>query len=243
MADDLTFSIGDIHGRLDLLDACLKAIPEHAGGLPYKVIFLGDYIDRGPDSKGVIERLMSLDPNQHSFVKGNHEDMMVEAYRWRERSDVRLWLDNGGEETAISYGAQDPGGWGAPSFWPLIPTAHIDWMEKLPTVCLYRERLFVHAGFRPNVPLEEQSADEVMWIRDLFLKAEKGFPDWPHIVHGHTPTHYYLHRHSPELLPWRTNLDTGAVYSGVQYVGVFEGEGGPPSEILRVTPQGWEIEK
>lgn len=218
----ITYAIGDIHGRLDLLERAADAIMADLDGRVGRVICLGDYVDRGPDSKGVIEFLMRAQRDGSvTCLKGNHEDMMLQALD--NAGLVGWWEGNGGEATMASYG----GG---------VPQEHLDWMRALPTVTEAAGRLFVHAGFFPGIPLDDQDDDAVLWIRDRFLLAEKDFAGWPHIVHGHTPIHPWKEDPAkPELLNWRTNLDTAAFHTGVLTVGVFEGEGGPPSRVLAVT--------
>jgi serine/threonine protein phosphatase 1 len=221
----LTYAIGDIHGRLDLLQEARAAIGAHAGGAARTVICLGDYVDRGPDSKGVVETLMDLtDGSSWICLKGNHEDMMLQALRAERYGSLGQWMWNGGEETLRSYGGR-----GA------VPAAHLDWLEALPLFHLDAHRLFVHAGVKPGQPLEDQDPETLMWIRDVFLEAApEALPC--HIVHGHTPQWRGKRDLSrPERLPHRTNLDTGAVWTGILSVGVFEdGRPGGPVEVLAI---------
>jgi len=227
----MIFAIGDIHGRYDLLTQALDAIAAHASGQEHEIVFLGDYVDRGPQSKQVLDKLIELSTQDNvTCLRGNHEQLMLEAYTLRTRSEVRFWQDNGGEMAIESYGGEV--GWGKPNYWPLIPSAHIRWIENLPYVVEKAGRVFVHAGFRPHVPLTEQDANTMMWIRGLFLNSEAGFPDWPHIVHGHTPYEEGKQDGLPLVLSWRTNLDSEAFASGNLAVGVFNGNGGGPSAII-----------
>lgn len=223
-AHAITYAIGDIHGRLDLLKLAMAAIEQDLDGRNGRIICLGDYVDRGPDSKGVIEFLMQAERDGAvTCLKGNHEQIMVDAARGR---DMGMWLGNGGGATLASYQG-------------MVLAEHVEWADALPTVAEASGRLFVHAGFFPGCPLDEQDDDTVIWIRDRFLLAEKDFADWPHIVHGHTPVHPWKPDPAkPELLRWRTNLDTAAFHTGVLSVGVFEGEGGPPSKVIAVTADG-----
>lgn len=219
--DGITYAIGDIHGRLDLLERAADAIMKDLAGRPGRVICLGDYVDRGPDSKGVVEFLMRAQRDGSLVcLKGNHEEIMLDGVAGR---NLDMWIGNGGGATIASYGEAG------------VPQAHIDWMGALPVYVEAAGRLFVHAGFMPGERLEDQDAEVMMWIRDRFLLAEKDFADWPHIVHGHTPHHPWKPDPAkPELLPWRTNLDTAAFHTGVLTVGVFEGDGGPPTRIIQV---------
>lgn len=225
----LTYAIGDIHGRLDLLRKAEGAIAAHAqsraGDTGHRVICLGDYVDRGPDSKGVVEALMDLAASSAWLcLKGNHEDLMVEALRGQRRGAVARWINMVGDETLASYGGQ-----GA------VPGAHVDWLESLPLFHADLHRLYVHAGVAPHVPLEEQDPQTLMWIREPFLVAPaEALPR--HVVHGHTPKWRRKPDPSqPELLPHRTNLDTGAAWTGILSVGVFEdARPGGPVEVLRM---------
>lgn len=218
----VVYAIGDIHGRLDLLERAAQAITADLDGRDGHVVCLGDYVDRGPDSRGVIEFLMRAQrEGALTCLKGNHEEIMLDGVAGR---NLGLWIGDGGDATLESYGGAG------------VPKAHLDWMAGLPTCVEISGRLFVHAGFMPGERLEDQEPEVMMWIRDRFLLAEKDFADWPHIVHGHTPHHPWKPDPTkPELLPWRTNLDTAAFHTGVLTVGVFEGEGGPPTKTLRIT--------
>ncbi len=206
-----TFVIGDLHGRFDLLEKALFLIEQEQpdGG---KVVFLGDYIDRGPQSRLVVERIIDGPPEGWIWValKGNHEDMMVQCHRG---ADLGLWLGNGGMETLASYGGE-------------IPDSHLAWADKLPMIHSDNHRVYVHAGVDPSLPLDAQVAETLLWRR-YQPKADIYYPGM-HIVHGHTP-----HRQGPELYSGRTNLDVGAVFYGRLVVGVFEDDtaGGPVSFI------------
>lgn len=214
-----TYAIGDIHGRLDLLEGAFALIRTHAGGRGFQVVCLGDYVDRGPDSRGVVDFLMrEADRTALTCLKGNHEAMLLDAV---EQGEWSRWLPNGGEATMASYGIE-------------IPDAHVQWLRGLPVCARDGDRLYVHAGFRPGVALADQEEAVCMWIRGLFLDADAD--ELPgHVVHGHTPSHPdKLDLAEPERLPHRTNLDTGACWSGVLGVGVFEPGKAEPVEVLRV---------
>lgn len=219
-AERITYAIGDIHGRLDLLELAAEAITADLAGRQGRVICLGDYVDRGPDSKGVVEFLMRAERDGAlTCLKGNHEAMMVDALRGGPEG---MWLGNGGVATLASYGGE-------------VPDGHVDWLDALPVIVTAGNRIFVHAGLMPGVPIDDQGEEVALWIRDRFLLAENEFAGWPHIVHGHTPTHPWKPDPSaPELLSWRTNLDTAAFHTGVLTVGVFEGESGGPSRLLAI---------
>jgi serine/threonine protein phosphatase 1 len=234
MVGRATYAIGDVHGRLDLVRAALHAIRRHAAGLESRIVFLGDYVDRGPDSRGVIELLMGLQQaGEIVCLKGNHEDMMVRALRERRPEDVRLWLRYGGVETLQSYGVSD-----IAAAAGSVPDAHLRWMTRLPLTSGDVHRIYVHAGLTPGTAFDEQGQDACLWIRERFLLADaRGFER--HVVHGHTPTWSGKPEMGvPELLAHRTNLDTGAYATGVMSVGVFPADApGGPTELIHIRAQ------
>nr|QDP21839.1 serine/threonine protein phosphatase [Bradyrhizobium cosmicum] len=203
MAHSLTFAVGDIHGCLDelltLLAVCELACPDEDA----RFILVGDYIDRGPDSRGVIDFLIRRQSDQEGrfiCLRGNHEEMLVRAAgRHRADRDLMSWWGNGGERTLDSYGADDPSD---------LPAEHLAWLRRLPLVHKDRHRLFVHAGIRPGVPLSLQSQEDLLWIREPFLSSadDHGLL----VVHGHTP----VRSGRPDLRANRLNLDTGACFGG-----------------------------
>lgn len=219
----LTYAVGDIHGCLGLALAAFDAIEADAGERGADIVCLGDYVDRGPDSRGVIELLMA-GPRRAGdtlvCLKGNHEELMAESGAG-DLSATSCWLGNGGRETIASYGH---GG---------VPPEHFSWASGLPVMVADDHRVFVHAGLMPGFSPEGQDPATCMWIRDRFLRCGD---EWGvHIVHGHTPQwDGKPDPTQPELLPHRTNLDTGACWTGVLTVGVFDAEiaGGP----IRVLP-------
>lgn len=217
---DVTYAIGDIHGRLDLLERAFELIWAHAGTRAFQIVCLGDYVDRGPDSRGVIDFLMrEHERSALTCLKGNHEAMLLEAV---EEGEWTHWLDNGGAETIDSYGRQPP------------PHEHLKWLRRLPVCARDPDRLYVHAGFRPGVALDDQDEEACIWIRGKFLNAyAEELPG--HVVHGHTPSHTdKLEMEEPELLAHRTNLDTGACWTGLLAVGVFEPGRAQPVEVFSV---------
>lgn len=216
---DLSYAIGDAHGCLALLERAFDLIWAHAGTRSFQVICLGDYVDRGPDSRGVVDFLIrEQDRTALTCLKGNHEAMMLEAF---EEGEWSMWLDNGGVET-----------WG--SYLGDVPAAHLDWLRRLPVLARDADRLYVHAGLMPRLDLSDQDEDTCLWIRGRFLRADAA--ELPgHVVHGHTPQHTdKLDMAEPERLPHRTNLDTGACWTGVLGVGVFEPGQAEPVEVLLV---------
>ncbi len=233
MSDKPIYAVGDIHGRLDLLETALLEIEAHMDGRKGKVIFLGDYVDRGPESRGVIELLINARKAGAVCLKGNHEEMMLRACRG-DRDAALRWIFHGGDATLLSYGASGQ----ADDTLNLVPQSHLDWLSSLPTMAVDDHRVYVHAGLMPKVPIEKQDDESLLWIKEKFLRAGKrDFRDVDHIVHGHTP--YWAAKPNadqPELLPHRTNLDTGAFLTGVLSVGVFDAERpGGPTTVLRVS--------
>jgi serine/threonine protein phosphatase 1 len=228
---DVTYAVGDIHGRLDLLELALDEIERHTRGLNGRVVFLGDYIDRGPDSRQVLERLMSLQRDGDAIcLKGNHEDLMVRALTDFGAGDFARWRRCGGSATLSSYciGEDDD---------PMaaVPRNHIRWLAGLPLTTADENRIYVHAGLMPRIPFRDQSEAALLWIRGEFLRAQP--TDFEsHVVHGHTPLWKGKPDPSlPECLPHRTNLDTAAFATGILSVGVFERMSlGGPVEILSV---------
>jgi serine/threonine protein phosphatase 1 len=223
----LIYAVGDIHGRLDLLLRAMEQIKDHAAGRPHHLLCLGDYVDRGPDSRGVIERLMAAQAaGAVTCLKGNHEQMMIDAVREGGLA-VGRWVQNGGFAALRSYGGarlQDI---------DLITEDHVAWLDGLPLMARDPHRIYVHAGLAPGKPLKKQQARNLLWIREAFLRAGAG--DLPaHVVHGHTPVWEGKQAPAaPERLPHRTNLDTGAYFTDVLAVGVFDAAvPGGPIEVL-----------
>jgi serine/threonine protein phosphatase 1 len=217
----LTYAIGDIHGRHDLLQLLVGMIREHAGDRLRKLVFLGDYIDRGPDSAAVIETVRSLQgasPDKVICLMGNHEDMALTALD--DPAAITWWMRNGGDATLASFGVGTPGD---------IPVDVLEWLSRLPVSHEDERRYYVHAGLRPGRPFQQQSDEDKLWIREPFLNADYDFGK--HVVHGHTP----IPSARPDIRSHRTNLDTGAVFSGVLTAGVFTDEKGPPIGHLSVS--------
>jgi serine/threonine protein phosphatase 1 len=214
----LLYAVGDIHGRLDLLQVMLDLIEADArtrGHVEQRtLVFLGDYVDRGPDSRGVVERLIS-DPLQGfdaHFLKGNHEAILLDFLEEPWRLDH--WLLNGGDATMESYGVDTArlARLGAPpevwrnAFAEALPEAHLHFFKRLKLSVSFGDYLFVHAGVRPGVPLGAQSEADLVWIRGPFLDHSEPFGKI--VVHGHTPVN------EPVMRPNRIGIDTGAVFTG-----------------------------
>lgn len=225
------YAIGDIHGRTDLLDALLAYI--RAEGEGNRVVFLGDLIDRGPDSRGVLDMVAAhLRENDGShLILGNHDWFLREFLLDRlDPDDLRRWIDQYGAEGALrSYGIADPAAdWEATRHrilegWP----EHRDVLRAAGHVLVEEPFCFVHAGLRPHVPLARQTAEDLMWIKAEFLEYRGPFEY--RVVHGHTPTASGL----PEVYPNRIALDTHAFKSGHLTAAVLEGGG--LSHFLRTT--------
>ena len=164
-----------------------------------------------------------LNPEAWICLLGNHEDMMIQALRTPDRELVERWLANGGDATLDSY-------------FEKTPRAHVEWLEALPLIHQDPHRLYVHAGVAPGAPVALQDKRTLLWIREAFLSAEAS--DLPcHVVHGHTPRWRLKPvANLPECLPHRTNLDTGAYFTGVLSVGVFnDAVPGSPVEVLAIS--------
>lgn len=212
------YAVGDIHGRRDLLEDILGQVERDAAAAaePRKVVvFLGDYVDRGPDSAGVIDRLVAGPPAGFEWVmlKGNHEEFML---RFLEAPSNGLpWIMNGGDATLASYGALesrilfDPYELDAlhEKLTRRLPEAHRRFLDGLALTRVEGGYLFVHAGIRPGVPLAQQDPRDLVWIRDEFLASRA---DHGHVVvHGHTPML------KPQVRDNRIGIDTGAFQTGV----------------------------
>lgn len=220
-----TYAIADLHGRFDLLTRAYDAIAAHAAA-PGTIIHLGDYVDRGPQSRQIIEFLMdpaTAPAGWHRHVlKGNHEDMAVQCLRGHAR--MSWWLGNGGNMTLISYGLRVGDGANPKA----VPEHHVEWLH---TLNLYHEdeyRFFVHAGVDPEVSREEQTEEDLLW--KLYPNSDfRGF-DGKHVVHGHHPF-----ANGPTKFLARTNLDTFAWNTGRLVVGVFDDEKpGGPVDLLEI---------
>ena len=215
----VSIAIGDVHGRADLLEGLLARIEYEMEDQPYRLIMLGDYIDRGPDSRGVIDALLALRRKRRDtvFLKGNHEQALIDFLGAPDEGEP--WLSWGGAETAESYGVavREGAGPDAPERAPeaiaadlaeALPDRHFAFLMTLALSHREGDHLFVHAGLNPDRPLEDQRERDMLWIRERFHKRGKGkFGDLV-IVHGHTPVA------KAESKSWRVNVDTGAVWSG-----------------------------
>ncbi len=217
------YAIGDIHGCAEELDMLLDMIAEDAGDPSNaELVFLGDYVDRGPDSKGVLDRLIMLQKKRAEsvFLKGNHEAIMLDFLS--DPEDMYHWLDWGGEETLQSYGISQilgrPPEELAAELKTKMPAAHKSFLNSLSLTHAQGDYLFVHAGVRPGVDLADQQEEDLLWIRKRFHNASpKERPDFV-VVHGHQPMK------RPLDAGWRIAVDTGACWSGQLTAVVLEGK-------------------
>jgi serine/threonine protein phosphatase 1 len=221
------YAIGDIHGRLDLLGALLARIRSDLAARPHPhplVNFLGDYADRGPDSRGVLDALIALEATglPTTFMFGNHDSYVLAFLTDPEWTDLPIhWLhpSMGGGETLASYGVPDPAALGLRSahaaFSAAVPAAHVAVLERCRLSMRLGTYAFVHAGIRPGVALEAQAREDLIWIREPFLSSTEDFGF--KVVHGHTIVPRVEHH------PNRIAIDTGAVRSGVLSCLVLEG--------------------
>ncbi len=225
------YAIGDLHGCLDLLEELLARIRADLEGWAGEtlLVFLGDYVDRGPEPSAVVARLLAgIGPRDIAAdcrvvcLKGNHEDLFLRAFEGPE--SVAVWLANGGEATCRSYGidldrllAHGKLYAGLPqALNELVPRAHRDFLARLPLSYAADGYFFCHAGVRPGVELARQSEEDLLWIREPFLHSRQDHGKI--VVHGHTPAW------QPELRANRIGIDTGAVYGGRLTALVLEGD-------------------
>jgi serine/threonine protein phosphatase 1 len=209
------YAIGDVHGRVDLLQETFAKIDNHRNAYPIAnaiEIMLGDYIDRGPSSFDVIELLSKRVGGGAICLKGNHECFLLEFLK--DPTILSAWQRCGGLETLASYGLEpslDPSSPEdqesfAAALAERLPAHHYNFLITLPLSFTLGDYFFVHAGVRPGVALSNQSADDLLWIREDFLRYEGSFGKV--VVHGHTPVS------EPEIRKNRINIDTGAFASG-----------------------------
>jgi len=215
----LTFAIGDIHGSLSKLRDLVARCVQYAGGRDSTLVFLGDYLDRGPDSAGVIRYVTGLQSQPRGKVialRGNHESIALGVIDGAIPPDY--WNMQGGAATLASYGVAQAGD---------LPAADIDWLRALPVSYDDGRRFFVHAGIDPLKPYTEQDERDLIWIREPFLSDRRDYGRL--IVHGHTPSE----NGRPELRSNRVNVDTGAVFGGPLTAAVFDDATVAPVDFLR----------
>ncbi len=212
------YAIGDIHGRADLLTELhdmIRADAARHSDLHKVLVYIGDYVDRGLQSKEVIDIVIDQSPPGFEVVrlKGNHEDLMLDFLEDTRNADI--WLANGGKATLYSYGVHADGDM-APDerleaarklLLEKTPTRHLEFLNNLSPWHIEGDYLFVHAGVRPRVSLEDQEVQELYWIRDEFLSSNAD--------HGKTVVHGHSISWEPEIKKNRIGIDTGAYASGV----------------------------
>ena len=219
------YVVGDIHGRLDLLDQLLGQIESDLAERPAKrilLVFLGDLIDRGPNSAQVIDRLRTYRRAgvRTVFLLGNHEEVLLRILGG-DASPIRSWLKFGGAECLESYGvdpkpvAVQEDGQALATIAGAIPPEHQQFLRQFVDTCRFGDYLFVHAGIRPGVPMEQQMQSDLRWIREPFLMDETDHGCV--VVHGHTISPRVEERLN------RIGLDTGAYRTGVLTALVIEG--------------------
>lgn len=216
MSETVYYAIGDVHGELERLENLLVQIREDArfNGVDYRIVFLGDLIDRGPDSRGVVARARDLCAADEAWaVRGNHEELMLHAYDKRESVGIYFWAENGGDETISSYMLAN----GVRDDWrDAVDKQHVAWLRSLPAIIRDEARglVFVHGGIDPAT--FPNCSDEVrMWTRSQKFFDENRWPKRPEleglvVVHGHTPTSNF----EPFANSCRINVDTGVCYGG-----------------------------
>lgn len=222
-AGSCLYAMGDIHGENELLECLLDRIwadaaPLQAAGERVTLVFLGDYIDRGPNSKATLDRLIQLSQNGWNgcdcrFLRGNHEAAMLDFLT--DPSTGGDWLAFGGNETLASYGVAPLLGRAdaarlrscRDALAEKLPPPHKDFLAALENSVCYGSYAMVHAGIRPGRPLEKQTADDLLWIREPFLSSTRRHSHV--VVHGHTISD------SVERRPNRIGIDTGAYASGI----------------------------
>jgi serine/threonine protein phosphatase 1 len=209
------YAVGDIHGRLDLLDELLARIGDDRSSRPAirsVSVFLGDYIDRGPSSRETIDRLIEYaGANESIFLKGNHEQIAISCLR--DRGLFERWMRLGGLETLASYGITPGASSDArqivrlqAAFHDALPPSHFRFLRDLQNSFACGDYFFAHAGVKPHIPLSRQKESDLLWIRQEFLSSRDDFGKI--VIHGHTPAR------DIEVGPNRINIDTGAFATG-----------------------------
>lgn len=240
----LYYAIGDVHGCAAQLDKLLKKIDAdadaRAAGRDWRIVMLGDYVDRGPDSAGVLDRVMALDAAGHVVLPGNHEQLMHDALTARARDAEAAadgWWRNGGKKTLESYGAKRLSRRRARQAFDLIPARHKSFLKAMleDRPVYHRDKsdglFFVHAGVKPDRRLKKTRPEILLWSRAPEFMADDGavWVEGLRVIHGHTPAD------APVVLDHRVGLDTGAVYGGMLSCGVFDG--GTLVKVLSAAPR------
>jgi len=223
------YAIGDIHGRADLLDRLHARVRADMANHPERdamVVYLGDYVDRGPDSRAVLETLSAATPDaplpgaRTIYLKGNHEQAMLDFIDGQ--ANASAWLDHGGMQTLASYGVEatplqtpEMMETAARALDTALPDHHARFLSALPPFAIIGDYLFVHAGIRPGIALDDQHLDDLLFIREPFLSFRKRHPYM--VVHGHHVVD------APDVRPNRIGIDTGAFATGTLTCLVLDG--------------------
>ncbi len=219
-----TYALADLHGRFDLLEKAIAEIKARKDEGPYTLIFLGDYVDRGPQSRQIIERLMRGPDDGARWIclKGNHEEMMLTCLAGINPMD--WWLDNGGLRTLISYGFKKDDIVDA----AIVPEAHKAWASALPTSHIDQHRVYVHGWIDRHIELAQQDPEALIWTR--YPSEHPGGYFNKHVIHGHVP-----YADGPLFRAQRTDLDTLAWKTGRLVVGVFDdATPGAPVDLIEI---------
>ncbi|MEO7786417.1 MAG: metallophosphoesterase family protein [Sphingomicrobium sp.] len=221
-AETRVYAVGDVHGCLAELEQLLEVIARDIDGYHGRVllILLGDLVDRGPDSAGVIDCILKgpLPGDEHHVLMGNHEEAMLSVFEGT--IEPRGWLSYGGLQTLESYGIERnehfSKGFDLPDrMRQAIPPEHVDFLRSLPDILSIGDYLFVHAGIRPGVPIGQQRSADLRWIRAGFLDSD--------VDHGLTVVHGHTIRDEPDIMANRIGIDTGCYAGGKLTALVLEG--------------------
>ncbi|MEM6934395.1 MAG: metallophosphoesterase family protein [Pseudomonadota bacterium] len=223
------YAIGDVHGCRDALSEvheCIRADLHHRPCGDWRIVHLGDYVDRGPDIPGVVEDLIGLVRDRRTYaLLGNHDQWFVDFLSNAATEGFIGWTTYGGIKTIEAYGgsveAVIGGGLSARQalrslLLDAVPEEHIKFMTTLPHILRFGDFIFVHAGIRPGIPIEKQSVQDMIWIREPFLSSTEDLGAI--VVHGHTVVRQV------EVRPNRIGIDTGAVHGGELTCLVLEGQ-------------------
>jgi len=223
------YVIGDVHGCLGKLEEVNVQIEDDLNARPpddWRIVYLGDFVDRGPESRGVIDFVIGQMAARRVYaLRGNHDQFMIDFLGERDPTAFQIWVSNGGIQTLASYGiapdriarAGDTAGLAKlhEAFLDALPEGHGPFLAGLPHMVRLGDYAFVHAGVRPGVPLKSQRSDDLLWIREPFLSSDEDFGAV--VVHGHTV------EDQVRLRPNRIGVDTGAVFGGPLSCLVLEG--------------------
>ncbi|MEO0567895.1 MAG: metallophosphoesterase family protein [Pseudomonadota bacterium] len=212
------FVIPDIHGHLEKLTEALALVEAHAGSYA-KIVFLGDYVDRGPDSRGVLQFLINGKAEGRDWItlRGNHDQLFLDGIKGQmpDQEKLKWWLNQrmGGSDTLRSFGIEGDARFA--DFRSAIPSDHLSFLDKLPFSFETDELFFCHAGVQPGIAFGQQAEQDLIWIREPFLSDTSDHGKL--VVHGHTPVDFPEHKGN------RVALDGGAAWGRKLHVAVFEG--------------------